>query len=130
MSLPKMADDYFTPKELACPCCGFLNFKESFLKKLNMARLVAGISFPINSACRCPKHNAQVGGSPTSSHLATPDKECTAIDIGCNNSADRFKILFALENSGINRFEFAPPYNWIHCDDDKTKVQNIIEIKK
>ena len=60
---------YFTTKELACPCCGECILAPGFLDKLNEIRVALGNPMVINSGCRCPKHNAKVGGKGKSFHL-------------------------------------------------------------
>ena len=111
--------DFFKEKDFACPCCGrnFIDLK--LVMKLDLARTIAGIPFIINSACRCEKHNYDVGGSVTSSH-----KEGLAVDIKCVNSVDRFIIINALIRVGFVRILIYK--NFIHVDIDSSKSQNII----
>ena len=90
-----------------------------FLAKLDKAREHAGIPFVINSAYRSPEHNAKVGGTPNSSHL-----KGLAVDIRCNNSVNRFKVLNALIANGFNRIGIADTF--IHVDLDLSKSANVI----
>jgi len=64
----------------------------SFLHKLDEARAIAGVPFSITSGYRSKKHNATVGGRVGSSHL-----KGVAVDISCKTSADRTKIINALD---------------------------------
>jgi len=116
--------NYFTDKELACHCCGRINFSEEFRDKLNQAREKAGIVFNINSGCRCPGHNDEVGGNPVSSHICDDYIQTTAVDIQCLNSVDRFKIVNALLDSGITRIGIAKSF--VHADDDSSKIKGVI----
>jgi zinc D-Ala-D-Ala carboxypeptidase len=60
----------FTPAEIACPCCGAIQVDEEALDKLQETRQRAGKPLRINSAYRCPKHNAALeGSSPKSQHM-------------------------------------------------------------
>ena len=87
--------EYFTDDELKCKCCGDLRFDHTFRVKLNVARHLAGIPFVIDSGYRCPAHNDEVG-SKTKNH--TKGK---AVDIRCENSDRRFKIVKALVDVGV-----------------------------
>jgi len=115
---------FFTKKELACPCCGQLNIKDNFLKKLNNARYMAGVAFIINSGCRCEKHNEIVGGSKTSSHLSSDIKESCAVDISVTDSRTRYIIIKYLIRAGFNRIGVANSF--IHVDDDETKSPEVM----
>jgi len=114
---------YFTNKELSCPCCGMLFISDTFLSKLTEARILAGVPFAVNSACRCDAHNKEVGGSPTSSHLVSSTHSCVAMDIGVTSSAQRFKILAALIKVGFTRIGVAKTF--IHVDGDLAKSQEV-----
>lgn len=51
---------HFTQEEMACHCgCGGLPRPE-FMERLELLRVNFGKLMPINSAFRCPKHNAEV----------------------------------------------------------------------
>ena len=61
---------HFSKKEFACKCgCGFNTPAPELVEKLEKLRELCGNQpLHINSACRCEKHNAKVGGSPNSQH--------------------------------------------------------------
>jgi len=59
---------YFKPKELACSHCGEILIKTQALTKIDKLRALIGKPLVVNSAYRCPKHNADIGGSPVSQH--------------------------------------------------------------
>ena len=77
----KMASAHFSFDELACRCCGFVHFEAEALAKLEALRVALGVPFSPTSACRCPVHNARVGGAPLSQHRACDQRPATAIDI-------------------------------------------------
>ena len=60
---------YFKLEEFECSCCGEMGMDMGFLHKLDLARGLAKTPFIINSGYRCKKHNKNVGGKETSSHL-------------------------------------------------------------
>lgn len=112
---------YFKPSEFACNCCKQENIDEKLVAKLDLARELAGIPFKINSAYRCPKHNANVGGVKDSSHVGG-----YAVDVAvpnCSSSA-RYKMVTAFLVSGFTRIGI---YNsFIHVDIDPNKPEKVI----
>lgn len=118
-------DNYFSPDELACKCgCNFLNISEDLVEQLNLARELSDTPFYINSACRCPSHNEESGGSDTSSHIATEDIECTAVDIRAISSRSRYNILNSLLRAGFTRIGISDTF--IHVDIDSSKSPEVI----
>ena len=110
---------YFKASELECKCgCGLNNFHDGVLNQLDTARMIAGIPFVINRGCSCEKHNKEVGGSETSSHL-----KGLAVDIKADTSYRRFKILNALISAGFNRIGIGKTF--IHADMDAHKDQMV-----
>jgi len=120
---------YFSEKEFSCQCgCGTNNVSRELKDKLDAARAIAGVSFVIDrrsgSACRCVKHNKSVGGSESSSHIATETIECTAVDIEYRTSHQCYKILFALYEAGFTRIGINN--GSIHADVDTTKPLEVV----
>lgn len=76
-----MASEHFSFDELGCRHCGFFHFEDEALRKLERLRVAIGVPFRPTSACRCPIHNARVGGAPLSQHRADEFRAATAIDI-------------------------------------------------
>lgn len=111
--------NYFTRSELECPCCRKCKIDDGFLNMLNYARKIANIPFVVNSGYRCEKHNKEVGGSPTSSHLIS-----CAVDIKAENSVKKFIIVNALLRAGFKRLGVGS--NFIHVDSDNNKPQNVL----
>lgn len=67
----------FSRKEFACHCgCGFDDISLELIAVLQQLRDYYGKPVKINSACRCEKHNAKVGGAKHSKH-----KEGIAADV-------------------------------------------------
>ena len=114
-----MSKNYFSRKEEMCPCCKQGGLAPDFRDKLNRAREKAAIPFILNSAFRCAAHNAEVGGSDTSSHLAG-----CAVDIRCKESRERYLILNALFFVGFHRIGIGKTF--IHVDDDLTKPAGVV----
>lgn len=59
----------FTPKEIACTCCGEIAVDEESMDALQRLRDRWGEPLVINSGHRCFRHNKEVGGAPFSQHL-------------------------------------------------------------
>ena len=116
---------WFKPHETACKCgCGLNIMAKSTMTKLDRARDIAGFPVLIASACRCAVHNASVGGSHTSSHLADP--ECHAVDIVAITTQTRRELIAALLNAGFNRIGIGKTF--LHADDDPKKDTGAINI--
>lgn len=62
--------NYFSKKELECPCCGQCFMADGFMDALNGLRAEINEPFVITSGFRCVKHNETLrDASPTSKHL-------------------------------------------------------------
>ena len=112
---------YFTITEFDSPDevgSGY-RMNKDFIRRLDTARGIAGIPFKINSGYRTAAHNEKVGGRVGSSH-----KKGLAADIGYYGSRERYLILNALMQVGINRIGIAKTF--IHCDVDKNKDEDVI----
>jgi len=75
----------FTRSELACPCCGAYYMDPNMVDALQAIRDQVGEPIYVSSACRCKKHNKDVGGVSNSQHLCDPchGRHTTAVDIRC-----------------------------------------------
>lgn len=116
---------FFRKSEFACNCgCGLNDVDFESVKKLDMARRLSGFPFVLNSACRCPKHNAKVGGAVSSSHLPSQFRKACAFDIRVDDPVMRMAIVRSLLTVGFSRIGISNEY--VHVDADKSKQQNII----
>ena len=113
-----MTKNFFSRNEEWCPCCHSGGLVPDFREKLNKAREIAGVPFVLNSAYRCERHNAEVGGSETSAHLFG-----VAVDIRISDSRERFCVLKGLFAAGFHRIGIGKTF--IHVDDDLTKPKEV-----
>ena len=95
-----------------------INMDASFLRMLDDARGIAGISFNITSGYRTKERNKLVGGVVNSSHLIGK-----ASDISVKNGQERYIILNALIKAGFRRLGVSKFF--IHCDNDETKRESL-----
>lgn len=111
---------YFKPSEFKC-CCGncFDVMNQELLFKLDFARDYAKIPFNITSSWRCEKKNKEAGGKSNSAHLRG-----NAVDIACNNSADRLNLIKSLIHVGFTRIGVGNTF--IHVDNDKSLPENVM----
>lgn len=100
--------DFFNRDELECPCCHECKMDEDFILKLDEARLLAGIPFPINSGYRCQKHNEE---EKSTSKNHTSGK---AVDIKCHLSGVRRVMINSLIQAGFNRIGIGKTF--LHAD--------------
>jgi hypothetical protein len=59
---------HFTPRELACHCCGEMCVWPKALDAIEALRRAMAAPLTVNSGHRCALHNARVGGAPLSLH--------------------------------------------------------------
>jgi len=121
------SNPYFKEREMVCKCsrCQEAYIDSDLMDKLTVARDNAKIPFIINSGCRCPEHNRREGGAENSDHLADGRKLiCFGVDIHCNNDRNRFLILKALIEAGIDRIGLHPTK--IHAGISKRNVKNVV----
>jgi len=60
---------HFYSGEFMCPCCKVAIVDLDLVARLEELRQRVGEPIRITSGYRCPKHNAEVGGSPVSLHM-------------------------------------------------------------
>jgi hypothetical protein len=94
-----------------------------FLEKLDYARgnVDGQMVFKINSGYRTQEWNLKVGGRFGSSH-----KKGLACDIAYNGSRERYLLVTALMQVGINRIGISKSGSFVHCDVDKAKDPDVI----
>jgi len=99
-----------------------IGLHDKLMMMLDNARAFAGIPFIITSGLRTKEKNEKVGGVSNSAHLTG-----LACDLRCNNSKNRYSIVYALLMAGFKRIEINSAH--IHVDIDDTKEQDIIFFK-
>lgn len=110
----QFATPHFKWTELECKCnrsCGVGEGKKArwiqpeALQKLEVMRELLGLPMRINSACRCPLHNASVGGAPLSTHRSSSDRPSRAFDVAITMDKDRIieaAVEAGFQGIGIN----------------------------
>lgn len=112
---------YFNRPEFVCPCCNDEDMDENFMRRLDAARLVAGVPFSITSGWRCKDHNLTVGGVAESAHTRG-----SASDIAVPDSSRRFAVVSALLSVGFKRIGIYNGTGHLHVDLDSSKPQGVI----
>lgn len=97
----------FTRAEFACNHCGEFFYDESVFDKAQHLRQALQAPVRVNSAHRCPVHNALVGGAPLSHHKRI------AMDVS-TVGLDRHKVRKAAKDVGFAGFGFYQSF--IHLD--------------
>ena len=112
---------YFDEKEFKrCqPPCKLEDMDERLLAKLDLARAKAGIPFVLNCAYRSRAWDLSKGRTGNSAHCSGK-----AVDIRCNTSANRMKIVQGLLAAGFTRIGIGKTF--VHADSDETKPQGVI----
>jgi len=111
----------FIALEFICPCCKEEGITNELVFYLQFAHdlLPPHSVIVIKSGYRCEKQNIKVGGVENSAH-----RKGLAADIRCDNSSYRFSLISALHGAGFKRIGIGQ--NFIHCDRDFEKPQNVI----
>lgn len=112
---------YFSPSEFkkCVPSCSIEDMDGGFLALLDKVREKAGIPLVLNCAYRSREWDKSKGRSGNSAH--TRGK---AVDIRCNTSANRYKIVKAALECGICRIGVGATF--IHLDNDTSLPQGVI----
>lgn len=112
---------YFKDAEFrkCVPSCSINDMDADFIALLDTIRERAGIPLVLNCAYRSVAYDKKKGRSGNSAH--TRGK---AVDIRCNTSANRHKIVKAALECGICRIGIGKTF--VHIDNDKSLPQNVL----
>lgn len=112
---------YFSESEFkkCVPSCSERDMDGAFLSLLDEVREKAGIPLILNCAYRSSSWDKSKGRSGNSAH--TRGK---AVDIRCNASVTRYKIVKAALDCGVRRIGIGRTF--VHVDSDETKPQGVI----
>ena len=111
----------FSELELKCRCCGLLNMSDEFLIRLQAFRYLLGKPLTVTSACRCKKHNKNVGGVDSSCHVGE-GKKCTAADVTNSNCQEIY--LQACKSNLFNEVIYYTQKNFVHLGLDRNQKGN------
>jgi len=112
---------YFKDAEfLRCnPSCSISQVDAAFLDLMDRVRAAAGIPLVVNCAYRSKSWELMHGRNGNSAHT-----KGLAMDIRCNTSQNRYKIVTAAFACGIRRIGIGKTF--IHLDNDATLPQGVI----
>ena len=112
---------YFSESEFkkCVPSCSIEDMDGAFLSLLDEVRERAGIPLVLNCGYRSSSWDKSKGRSGNSAH--TRGK---AVDIRCNTSATRFKIVKAALECGVCRIGIGKSF--VHLDNDNSLPQDVI----
>jgi len=105
--------------DFACPCCGANQISSQLVSLIQSLEHHIGEDLTITSGFRCPKHNKEVGGSPTSSHLKGLAVDIAAADLHLYFSIIYWSIFLGITRMGLGK-------NFIHLDIDPGKTQEVV----
>ena len=112
---------YFAPIEFArcTPSCSIDQMDPRFLDLLDVIREAAGIPLVLNCAYRSRAWELSKGRTGNSAHTRG-----MAVDIRCNASATRYRIVRAALLCGIRRIGVGQSF--VHLDADPSLPQDVI----
>ena len=109
---------YFSRHEFACRCgCGFAAVDVELLEILRYLRITFKKPLHINSACRCEKHNKEVGGQPDSYHIKGMAADIVIQDVTPLEIAAMISLMYP-DRLGVIQYN-----NFIHVDLRKEKYR-------
>jgi uncharacterized protein YcbK (DUF882 family) len=97
--------------------CNFNKVSPELIEVLEDLRETYGLPITINSGCRCPKHNAAVGGSKLSTHM-----QGIAADIVVKGMSPA-KVYQYLNGKYPNQYGIAAADTFTHIDVRKNKAR-------
>ena len=106
-------------ERFACPCCGENEIDPRVAQMVSDIEEDVGERLKVSSGYRCEKHNRDVGGSDTSSHL-----KGLAVDLEIGRSRLRYRVIGAALKRGIHRIGIGK--NLLHLDIDRQKDPRVI----
>lgn len=112
---------YFKDTEFrrCSPPCSIEDMEQSFLDWLDDVREEAGIPLVLNCAYRSVEYDKSKGRAGTSAHTLG-----VAVDIRCNSSSNRYRIIKAALTMGASRIGIG--HTFIHLDLSHTHAQRVI----
>lgn len=119
-----MLSQNFSRAEFECQCgCGADSISMDLIRRLQEVRDALGQPMRVTSGVRCSTHNTNIGGSFKSSHVPDSSGTSYAVDIACDNSRYRQKLLTAMMPI-MDRIGIAKTF--LHCDVDPNKTAEVI----
>tara|TARA_R110000851_G_scaffold219890_1_gene372595 strand:- start:523 stop:897 length:375 start_codon:yes stop_codon:yes gene_type:complete len=114
----------FNRSEFACKCgCGLVGVSDYLISLLQIVRTSLEESMVVTSGTRCSMWNIEVGGSAGSSHVPDSGGLSYAVDIKCDNSVFRHKLLTAA-TPVFDRIGIAKTF--VHFDVDANKSAGVV----
>lgn len=113
--------NYFKEKEFnnCVPSCSLQDMDQEFINKLDRLRETIGIPLVLNCAYRSKEHDLSKGRSGTGDH---PKRK--GVDIRCNTSQNRYRILHAAFKLGFKRIGVAKSF--IHVGDGDNLPKDVV----
>tara|TARA_R110002020_G_scaffold195559_2_gene396562 strand:+ start:574 stop:948 length:375 start_codon:yes stop_codon:yes gene_type:complete len=114
----------FNRSEFACKCgCGLDCVSEYLISRLQAVRTALGQPMVITSGTRCSEWNAKIKASAGSSHVPDSVGLSYAVDIKCDNSMFRHKLL-EVAFPVFDRIGIHPKF--LHFDVDVNKTAGVV----
>lgn len=114
----------FKSEEIICKCgCGKDDINKTLVDILQRVREAYGKPIKITSGVRCKSYNETIKGTNNSSHTRG-----NAVDIYCDDSHDRYKLVCLFLREGIDRLGLYE--NYIHVDLDENLYTGVIWINR
>ena len=110
----------FKKNDFTCKCgCGYNIINPVLVNNLQIIRDIIKESININSGCRCPEHNKNVGGAPDSFHV-----KGMAADLSCKQTSP-VKLYEIINDKFPNCYGLILYDTFVHFDIRQYKFRQI-----
>ena len=118
----------FSRHEFACKCeCGFSAISQKLVDMLQTIRSYTGQPMRVTSGCRCPEHNAEVGGVRYSQHQYGRDADIVS-PLGADAFFEAVKKLYKMGAiPALGHAQLYQKQNFVHLDVRANKTRTIRE---
>lgn len=107
----------FKLSDTECKCgCGYNPMHQALVDTLQLIQDCLGKDIKINDACRCEKHNAEVGGVKNSFHVQGIAADITVKDDETGDDMDSEKLYDELKFMDIPCIIRYPGHHFCHVD--------------
>ena len=107
---------HFQVQELSCRHCQKVYVTPLLMNMLEQIRSRAGVALTINSGYRCPTHNANLGGAPSSKHMLGMAADIAVPDKYRTNPAEFLEICEDVAKGVRGGYHYYPNSHFVHVD--------------
>lgn len=108
--------EHFQVRELSCRHCGRVYVTPLLMTMLESLRSRVGVPLTINSGYRCPVHNRNLNGAPSSKHMLGMAADIAVPDKYRVNPAEFLEACEDIAKSVNGGYHYYPVSHFVHID--------------